>query len=90
MPSSQQAKGNTAADLEGKVTRFQAALAGIRRQQEESIHLLYHEVEELFERNCGRLRYDLTEGLEENARDIAGELRIHAEKGYLMFFYKAR
>lgn len=36
-------------------------------------------LEELFDRNCGRLRYELAEGLKENARSVAGELRLHAD-----------
>ena len=36
-------------------------------------------LEELFDRNCGRLRYDLTEGLKENARSVVGELRQRAD-----------
>jgi len=34
---------------------------------------------ELFDRNCGRVRYDLVEGLKESARDVAGELRLRAD-----------
>lgn len=34
---------------------------------------------ELFDRNCGRVRYDLVEGIKEGARDVAGELRLRAD-----------
>lgn len=34
---------------------------------------------ELFDRNCGRLRSDLVEGLKEGARDVAGEIRLRAD-----------
>ncbi|MGB9904929.1 MAG: dynamin family protein [Desulfotomaculales bacterium] len=34
---------------------------------------------ELFERNCGRVRENLAEGLKEEARDVAGELRLRAD-----------
>lgn len=34
---------------------------------------------ELFDRNCGRVRYDLVEGLKEGVRDVAGELRLRAD-----------
>lgn len=33
---------------------------------------------ELFDRNCGRVRYDLVDGLKEGVRDVAGELRLRA------------
>ncbi|MDF9409446.1 dynamin family protein [Pelotomaculum isophthalicicum JI] len=34
---------------------------------------------ELFDRNCGRVRYDLADGLKEGVRDVAGELRLRAD-----------
>ncbi|MEW6274417.1 MAG: dynamin family protein [Bacillota bacterium] len=34
---------------------------------------------ELFERNCGRVRENLAEGLKEEVRDVAGELRLRAD-----------
>lgn len=48
---------------------------------------------ELFDRNCGRVRVDLVEGLKESARDVAGELRLRADsvsKGLLSALQKAR
>lgn len=34
---------------------------------------------ELFDRNCGRLRYELTEGVKEGVREVAGELRLRSD-----------
>ncbi len=34
---------------------------------------------ELFDRNCGRLRYELAEGIKEGAREVAGELRLRSD-----------
>jgi GTPase SAR1 family protein len=34
---------------------------------------------ELFDRNSGRVRYDLVDGLKEGVRDVAGELRLRAD-----------
>ncbi len=34
---------------------------------------------ELFERNCGRVRESLAEGLKEEVRDVAGELRLRSD-----------
>lgn len=34
---------------------------------------------ELFERNCGRVRVSLGEGLKEEVRDVAGELRLRSD-----------
>jgi GTP-binding protein EngB required for normal cell division len=34
---------------------------------------------ELLDRNCGRVREDLVEGLKEEVRDVAGELRLRAD-----------
>ncbi len=48
---------------------------------------------ELFDRNCGRVRFDLAEGLKESARDVAGDLRLRADsvsKGLLAAIHKAR
>ncbi|HBC92197.1 MAG TPA: hypothetical protein DCZ10_04640, partial [Pelotomaculum sp.] len=48
---------------------------------------------ELFDRNCGRVRFDLVEGLKESARDVAGDLRLRADsvsKGLLSALRKAR
>lgn len=48
---------------------------------------------ELFDRNCGRVRFDLVEGLKESARDVAGDLRLRADsvsKGLLSALQKAR
>lgn len=45
-------------------------------------HLLKNaknKLEELFDRNCGRVRYDLADGLKEGVRDVAGELRLRAD-----------
>ena len=34
---------------------------------------------ELLDRNCGRVRYDLVEGLKEGVRSVAGDLRLRAD-----------
>jgi ribosome biogenesis GTPase A len=34
---------------------------------------------ELLDRNCGRVRYDLVEGLKESVRTVAGDLRLRAD-----------
>jgi len=34
---------------------------------------------ELFDRNCGRVRYDLVYNMKEGARDVAGEIRLRAD-----------
>lgn len=47
---------------------------------------------ELFARNCGRVRENLAEGLKEEVRDVAGELRLRADavaKGLQMALQKA-
>ena len=52
-----------------------------------------NKIVELFDRNCGRVRFDLVEGLKESARDVAGELRLRADsvsKGLLAALQKAR
>lgn len=48
---------------------------------------------ELFDRNCGRVRYDLVEGLKEGVRDVAGEIRLRSEavsQGVRLALQKAR
>lgn len=48
---------------------------------------------ELFDRNCGRVRFDMVEGLKESARNVAGELRLRADsvsKVLLAAIHKAR